>query len=109
MMLNGDNYYPFIKILYKGMGDYCFKDLSVRLYRGARMSEDELNKMMEVLNKKEIYDNKMTKVIQFSKTYSDINFIEKKFLFQKYYFIQDVFYLFQEVYQLQMVLVEMFY
>ena len=48
------------------MGDYCFKDLSVRLF-GARMSEDELNKMMEVLNQKEIYD-KMTKVIQFSKT-----------------------------------------
>jgi hypothetical protein len=66
MMLNGDNYYPFIKILYKGIGDYCFKDLSVRLF-GARMSEDELNKMMEVLNQKEIYD-KMTKVIQFSKT-----------------------------------------
>ena len=68
MMLNEDNYYPFIKILYKGIGDYCFKDLSIRLYRGARMSEDELNKMMEVLNQKEIYD-KMTKVIiQFSKT-----------------------------------------
>ena len=32
------------------MGDYCFKDLSVRLYRGAKMSDDELNKMMEVLN-----------------------------------------------------------
>ena len=45
------------------MGDYCFKGLSIRLYRGARMSEDELNKMMEVLNQKEIYDNKMTKVI----------------------------------------------
>ena len=32
------------------------------------MSEDELNKMMEVLIQKEIYDNKMNKVIQFSKT-----------------------------------------
>ena len=50
MMLNGDKYYPFIKTLYKGMGDYCFKDLSVRLYRGAKMSDNELNKMMEVLN-----------------------------------------------------------
>ena len=50
------------------MGDYCFKDLSVRLYRGARMNENELNKKMEVHNQKEIYDNKMTKVIQFSKT-----------------------------------------
>ncbi len=78
MMLNRDNYYPFIKILYKGMGNYCFKSLSIRLYRGARMSEDELNKMMEVLIQKEIYDNKMNKVIQFSKTYSDINFIDKK-------------------------------
>ena len=91
MMLNGDNYYPFIKILYKGMGDYCFKDLSVRLYRGARMSEDELNKMMEVLNQKEIYDNKMSKVIQFSKTYSDINFIDKKNIIPKILFYSRCF------------------
>ena len=44
----------------------CFIRIALRLF-GARMSEDELNKMMEVLNQKEIYD-KMTKVIQFSKT-----------------------------------------
>ncbi len=91
MMLNGDNYYPFIKTLYKGMGDYCFKDLSVRLYRGARMSEDELNKMMEVLNKKEIYDNKMTKVIQFTKTNNDINFIDKKNIIPKILFYSRCF------------------
>ena len=52
MMLNGDKYYPFIKTLYKGMGDYCFKDLSVRLYIGAKMSDNELNKMMEVYKSK---------------------------------------------------------
>ena len=91
MMLNGNNYYPFIKTLYKGMGDYCFKDLSVRLYRGARMSEDELNKMKEVLNQKETYDNKMDKVIQFTKTYSDINFIDKKNIIPKILFYSRCF------------------
>ena len=73
------------------MGDYCFKDLSVRLYRGARMSEDELNKMVEVLNQKEIYDNKMTKVIQFTKTNSDINFIDKKNIIPKILFYSRCF------------------
>ena len=91
MMLNGDNYYPFIKTLYKGMGDYCFKDLSVRLYRGAKMSNDELNKMMEVLNQKETYDNKIDKVIQFTKTYSDINFIDKKNIIPKILFYSRCF------------------
>ena len=69
MQLNGDNYFPFIKTLYQGMGDYCFKDISVILYRGAIMSEDELNKMTEVLNKKENFDIKLNKVIEYSKSY----------------------------------------
>ena len=51
----------------------------------------------------------MTKVIQFSKTFSDINFIDKKYYSKNIILFQDVFYLFQEVYQLQMVLVEMIY
>ena len=91
MLLNGDNYYPFIKTLYQGMGDYCFKDLSVKLYRGARMSEDELNKMMDVLNEKENYDTKMDKVIQFTKTYSDINFFDKKNIIPKILFYSRCF------------------
>ena len=40
------------------MSDYCFIHLSVRLYRGTRMSEDGLNKMKEVLNQKESYNAK---------------------------------------------------
>ena len=91
MLLNGDNYFPFIKTLYKGMGDYCFKDLSVSLYRGARMSENELNKMMEVLNQKENYDNKIDKVIEFTKTYSDINFFYKKNIIPKILFYSRCF------------------
>ena len=91
MMLNGDKYYPFIKTLYKGMGDYCFKDLSVRLYRGAKMSDNELNKMMEVLNQKEKFDNKMDEVIKFTKTYSDINFIDKKNIIPKILFYSRCF------------------
>ena len=91
MMLNGDKYYPFIKTLYKGMGDYCFKDLSVRLYRGAKMSDDELNKMMEVLDQKEKYDNKMDEVIKFTKAYNDINFINKKNIIPKILFYSRCF------------------
>ena len=68
------------------MGDYCFKDLSVRLYRGAKMSDDELNKMMEVLSQKEKYDNKIDEVIKFTKAYNDINFINKKNIIPKILF-----------------------
>ena len=91
MQLNGDNYFPFIKTLYQGMGDYCFKDLSVLLYRGARMSEDELNKMTEVLNQKENYDLKLNKVIEYSKSYSDINFLDKKNVIPKILFYSRCF------------------
>ena len=51
-MLNGENYFPFIKILYQGMQNFCFKDLSIKLYRGAKISENELNKMKDTLSKK---------------------------------------------------------
>ena len=47
----------------QGMGDYCFKELSVRFYRGARMSDDELNKITEVLNQKEKFDSKIDTII----------------------------------------------
>ena len=73
------------------MGDYCFKDLSVRLYRGAKMSDNELNKMMEVLNQKEKFDNKMDEVIKFTKTYNDINFINKKNIIPKILFYSRCF------------------
>ena len=59
MMLNGENYFPFIKVLYQGMQKYCFKDLSIKLYRGGRISENELNKMKAVLNEKKYIDNKI--------------------------------------------------
>ena len=39
MLLNGDNYYPFIKTLYQGMGDYYFQDLTTKLYIGTIISE----------------------------------------------------------------------
>ena len=91
MQLNGENYFPFIKTLYQGMGDYCFKDISVILYRGAIMSEDELNKMTEVLNKKENFDIKLNKVIEYSKSYSDINFLDKKKVIPKILFYSRCF------------------
>jgi hypothetical protein len=91
MLLNGEKYFPFIKALYQGMGDYCFKDLSVRLYRGARMSDDELNKITEVLNQKEKFDSKIDTIIQFTKTYSDINFFDKSNIIPKILFYSRCF------------------
>ena len=91
MLLNGEKYFPFIKTLYQGMGDYCFKDLSVRLYRGARMSDDELNKITEVLNQKKEIDTKIDTVIQFTKTYSDINFFDKNNIIPKILFYSRCF------------------
>lgn len=91
MLLNGEQYYPFIKTLYKGMGEYCFKDLSVRLYRGARMSNEELNKMTEVLKEKETFDSKINEVIKYAKINNEISFLGDKEIIPKILFYSRCF------------------
>jgi hypothetical protein len=87
-MLNGENYFPFIKILYQGMQNYCFKDLSLKLYRGAKISENELNKLKKALNEKNIYENKIDDLLKMNK---DIEIFDKKLIIPKILFYSRCF------------------
>ena len=75
MMLNGENYFPFIKILYQGMQNFCFKDLSIKLYRGAKISENELNKMKDTLKEKIKINKKIDELFNLS---DDLKNFDKK-------------------------------
>ena len=88
MMLNGENYFPFIKTLYQGMQNYCVKDLSIKLYRGAIISESELNKMKKALNEKQIFDKKIDDL--FGKT-NNLENIEKQLIIPKILFYSRCF------------------
>ena len=55
------------------------------------MSDDELNKITEVLNQKEKFDSKIDTIIQFTKTYSDINFFDKSNIIPKILFYSRCF------------------
>ena len=91
MMLNGENYFPFIKILYQGMQNYCFKDLSIKLYRGARISENELNRMKNILNEKNIYNNKIDNIFNLTKNLQIINDLDKNLIIPKILFYSRCF------------------
>ena len=88
MMLNGENYFPFIKILYQGMQNYCFKDLSLKLYRGAKISENELNKLKKALNEKNIFENKIDDLLKMNK---DTEIFDKKLIIPKILFYSRCF------------------
>ena len=88
MMLNGENYFPFIKILYQGMQNFCFKDLSIKLYRGAKISENELNKMKDTLNVKIKIDKKIDELFNLS---DDLENFDKKKIIPKILFYSRCF------------------
>ena len=75
MLLKGEQFYPFIKILYKGMNSYNYKDLQKPLYRRTRMSENEIKQLEEALKQKDIYNKNdcenlsIPKILFYSRTF----------------------------------------
>ena len=82
MLFKGEKYYPFIKTLYQGMDYYHFKDLKSKLYRRARMSESEINKLKKVFeNKNKCNENdseniKIPKILFYSRAF--LSFSKRK-------------------------------
>ena len=78
MLFKGEKYYPFIKTLYQGMNYYHFKDIKSKLYRRARMSESEINKLKQALKNKDKYnkDIKIPKILFYSRTF--LSFSKRK-------------------------------
>ena len=69
------------------MQNYCVKDLSIKLYKGAKISESELIKMKKALNEKQTFDKKIDDLL--GKT-NNLENIEKKLIIPKILFYSIV-------------------